>query len=162
MQSPRSTRSALRSAIRNALFCSGLALGAALPALARADSAHTQAYQISAGPLAEVLGRFASAAGVALSFDAALLQGRQSQGLQGQYGVEDGFARLLQGSGLQAVRQAEGVYGLTPQPQAAVASPAPSRVAGDVLRLQDTEVTVSTLRGDTAVGQTSQRVTVID
>lgn len=162
MQSPRSTRSALRSAIRNALFCSGLALGTALPALAQADSAHTQAYQISAGPLAEVLGRFASAAGVALSFDAALLQGRQSQGLQGQYGVEDGFARLLQGSGLQAVRQAEGIYGLTPQPQAAVASPAPSRGAGDVLRLQDTEVTVSTLRGDTAVGQTSQRVTVID
>ncbi|WP_220812680.1 TonB-dependent siderophore receptor [Pseudomonas paralcaligenes] len=60
-------------------------------------------YDIAAGPLAEVLGRFASAAGVALSFDAAQTGGRRSDGLRGAYSVDAGFARLLEGSGLRAI-----------------------------------------------------------
>ena len=68
------------------------------------------AYRIEAGPLATVLGRFAAAAGVALSFDPASTQGLQSGGLQGSYTVETGFATLLAGTGLEAVAGGAGEF----------------------------------------------------
>ncbi|MGE4405642.1 TonB-dependent siderophore receptor [Pseudomonas sp.] len=115
---------ALTGAVRAALLC--LPLGALAPALASAaeNSASQQAlrsYDIPAGPLSSALSRFAGEAGVLLSVDGSLLQGRQSRGLQGQYGVEDGFAALLQGSGLQAVRDAQGNYSLAPRVEQASA-----------------------------------------
>ncbi|MGX9555180.1 TonB-dependent siderophore receptor [Pseudomonas sp. CFBP 5750] len=69
-----------------------------------------QAYDIGAGSLVDVLTRFSSAAGVALSFDARQLEDLQSPGLRGSFGVADGFARILGGSGLQAEPQANGTY----------------------------------------------------
>ncbi|OAI86140.1 TonB-dependent siderophore receptor [Pseudomonas putida] len=94
-------------------FCT---LGAlSLPGLAHAAEAGAmQSWHIPAGSLATVLSTFASASGTALSFDAALLQGRQSGGLDGTYSVDQGFAILLQGSGLQAVPQSNGSYALRP------------------------------------------------
>lgn len=71
-------------------------------------------YQIPAGNLTETLSAFASASGSALSFDAALTEGRQSGELQGRYSVAQGFAVLLQGTGLQAVAQSNGSYALRP------------------------------------------------
>ncbi len=67
-------------------------------------------FSIAAGPLSRVLGEFASAAGVALSFDAAALSAKQSPGLQGRYSVDEGFAALLAGTGLQAVNKGTGSY----------------------------------------------------
>lgn len=99
---------ALALAIQLALGAAVLAPVAALAA--ETGTAQTRAYAIAAGSLAQALGEFASASGVALSFDAARTQGQQSPGLRGQYSVDDGFAALLAGSGLQAVRQANGVY----------------------------------------------------
>ncbi len=93
-----------------------LALGAGALAAASAQAAEAVRYDIAGGPLAEVLGRFASAAGVALSFDAAQLRGRQSAGLHGSYDVTGGFSALLVGSGLQAEHQANGSYVLRPVP----------------------------------------------
>ena len=92
-----------------------LALGSllAMPAMAFATDAasvQTRTYDIAPGPLTETLSRFASASGVVLSFDGASTQGRSSPGLRGEYSIDGGFARLLGGSGLQAVRQASGVY----------------------------------------------------
>ena len=81
---------------------------------ARAEEA-TRSYSIAAGPLGAVLSRFASDAGVVLSFDARLTQGQQSPGLQGSYSVEQGFARLLAGSELQVVRSGNGDYLLLPR-----------------------------------------------
>lgn len=52
---------------------------------------HPRDYHLAAGPLADVLARFAANAGVPLSFDPALLQGRQSQGLQGSFSVPEGL-----------------------------------------------------------------------
>lgn len=75
-----------------------------------------QAYDIGAGSLVDVLTRFSSAAGVAISFDARQLQGLQSPGLRGSFGVGDGFARILGGSGLQADLQANGTYVLRSVP----------------------------------------------
>lgn len=154
MRQPRCKLHKLTAAVQAALFCSGLALAVPMAAAAPAEpAAQVQSFDIAGGPLAEVLNRYASAAGVALSFDSAALQGQISQGLQGSYAVDEGFARLLQDSGLRAVRQGEGVYGLERQPQR-------RPLEDDVLELDS--VTVSTLRSDSAVGQTSQRVTVID
>lgn len=97
-----------------------LALGALLPtaqSLAAEDSsASVQRYAIAPGPLNQVLAQFAASAGVPLSFDPALLGNRQSSGLQGEYNVQEGFARLLQGSGLSLSSGANG-YTLVPQGQ---------------------------------------------
>lgn len=105
---PTSTyqRHPLTHALKAALFCIGLA--GLSPAMAAGGE--SQRYEIASGSLAETLGRFASASGIALSFDAAQLGNRASPGLQGEFTVDSGFATLLAGSGLQAVRQGNGSY----------------------------------------------------
>ncbi|WP_030131921.1 TonB-dependent receptor [Pseudomonas sp. QTF5] len=75
-----------------------------------------QSYDIGAGSLVDVLTRFSSAAGAAISFDARQTQGLQSPGLKGSFAVSEGFARLLSGSGLQAEPQANGTYVLRAAP----------------------------------------------
>ena len=87
------------------------------PALLAAEPAasdSTRSYHIAAGPLADVLARFAASAGVPLSFDPALLKGVQSQGLEGSYSVADGFAHLLAGSGYSLISTDSGGYTLAP------------------------------------------------
>ncbi|ENO86923.1 TonB-dependent receptor [Thauera linaloolentis] len=74
-------------------------------------------YSIPAGALSSTLTRFAADAGLSLSVDAALVAGRDSAGLNGVYGVDDGFARLLAGSGLIATREPNGTWVLRPAPQ---------------------------------------------
>jgi len=104
---------ALALGIRAALLC--LPMASVVPGIALAQSATQQtvrSYDIPAGPLSSTLSRFAGEAGVLLSVDGSLLQGLQSNGLQGQYGVDEGFAALLQGSGLQAERDGQGNYSL--------------------------------------------------
>ncbi|WP_043229273.1 TonB-dependent receptor [Pseudomonas sp. CF161] len=77
-----------------------------------------RSFDIAAGNLTEVLSRFASAAGAAISFDARQTEGRRSAGLKGDYGVDEGFARILSGSGLQAEPQSNGSYVLRAAPNA--------------------------------------------
>ncbi len=104
---------ALALGIRAALLCLPLSIA---PGLALAQSTTQQAvrsYDIPAGPLSSALSRFAGEAGVLLSVDGSLLQGLETNGLRGQYGVDDGFAALLQGSSLQAVRDGQGNYSLS-------------------------------------------------
>ncbi|WP_411385143.1 TonB-dependent siderophore receptor [Pseudomonas sp. MPB03] len=86
------------------------AMNASPVAAAAAQQSAVQAYDIGAGRLVDVLTRFSSAAGIALSFDARQLEGLQSPGLKGSFGVGEGFARILGGSGLQAEPQANGTY----------------------------------------------------
>lgn len=108
--------------IRAALFCLPLATLVAAPAALAQSAASEQSvrsYEIPAGPLSSALSRFAGKAGVMLSVDGSLLEGRQSGGLSGQYGVDEGFDALLQGSGLQAVRNAQGTYSLAPRAEQA-------------------------------------------
>lgn len=76
----------------------------------QATSAEAQTFNIPAGPLSRVLSQFAGAAGVAISFDASEFNDIQSEGLQGQYTVEAGFATLLRGTDVIARRQANGDY----------------------------------------------------
>lgn len=106
---------------RNALSLAIAALflaGAALPAHAQtadtpaATAAGVRDYSIPAGPLSPALSRFAGQAGITLSTDAALTEGLSTQGMRGRYGIADGFAQLLRGSGLRAVALGGGVYRL--------------------------------------------------
>lgn len=96
---------------RNALAL-GLHLGlGSLPLLLAPVAAarqQVQRYDIPAGQLGDVLSSFARQAGVAISFDASQVAGRRSTGLQGSYGVNEGFAVLLGGQGLQAQGSADG------------------------------------------------------
>lgn len=96
------------------LMRAGLLLALGLPAPGWADEAR-RSYQVPGGSLGAVLTRFAGQAGVSLSVDPALVAGRSSLGLAGEYGVEEGFAALLQGSGLILVSAGPGSFTLVRQ-----------------------------------------------
>lgn len=100
----------LARAVQLALFGLPLAPLALLPAQAAAEQHSVAEYRIAAGPLGTALSQFATAAGITLSFSAEQTAGLESPGLQGSFGVEDGLAQLLQGSGLRGHRQANGGY----------------------------------------------------
>ena len=107
------------------------AMSLLLCAPAWADEAARRAYQVPAANLGAALTRFADQAGVSLSLDPALVQGRQSNGLSGRYSVEEGFLRLLSGSGLQLLPVGEGAFTLVPAPQAGGALEiAPTSIVG--------------------------------
>ncbi len=85
------------------LLHTGLVAPLLIPAAqARAEQV-SRDYDIPAGALVTTLNRFAREAGVVLSFDAALTQGQYSPRLHGRLSIEQGFAQLLAGSGLQAL-----------------------------------------------------------
>ena len=94
-----------------------------------ADDAR-RSYQVPAGSLSAALTRFAGLAGVNLSVDPALVSGRSSSGLAGEYDVEEGFARLLQGSGLQLQAMGEHAYMLVPVPDGSTLELAPTSILG--------------------------------
>ncbi|GLO13321.1 ligand-gated channel [Pseudomonas putida] len=106
------------SAMALAVFSSTLALqytvlGPLLSDASQARAATVQKrYAIAAGPMELAVTRFAGEAGVALSYDTRLTAGRMSPGLEGSFSVEQGFARLLQGSPLSAVLNGDGSYSL--------------------------------------------------
>ncbi|MDI3397497.1 TonB-dependent receptor [Pseudomonas sp. V88_4] len=95
----------------------------------RADDAR-RSYQVPAGSLSAALTRFAGLAGVNLSVDPALVSGRSSSGLAGDFGVEEGFARLLSGSGLQLQPVGEQAYILVPAPEGGSLQLAPTSILG--------------------------------
>ncbi|WP_044874385.1 TonB-dependent siderophore receptor [Pseudomonas sp. LFM046] len=76
------------------------------------DAVAVKSYEISAGPLGSALSDFAMDAGIALSFEPALTDGRSSPGLSGSYSAREAAARLLAGSGLELVERSDGSYTL--------------------------------------------------
>src|SRR5690606_22674262 len=68
--------------------------------------------------------QFAAQTGTKLSFDPALVAGRRSNGLQGSYGVNEGFARILSGSGYELAALGNGAYTLRKAPQGSTTLPA--------------------------------------
>lgn len=109
-----------------------LSLGASplFVAVSWAEDGPRRSYQVPAGNLGAALTRFAGLAGVNLSVDPALVSGRNSPGLSGEYAVEEGFARLLQGSGLQLQPAGEQAYTLTPAPEGSSLQLAPTSILG--------------------------------
>mgnify|MGYP003582470121 CR=1 FL=1 len=131
---PRTAGSALALAIHVAVV--GAPLLVALPAQAQQQQ---QRYDIPAGALGDVLSRYAREAGVAISFNAEQVAHKRSAGLQGSFGVLEGFAALLHGQGLQAQSSPDG-YVLIAVPQ-----------SGDTLELGATSITGTGL-GSTTEG----------
>lgn len=95
-----------------------------------AETAGRRSYEVPAGSLGAALTRFAGLAGVNLSVDPALVRGRNSTGLSGNFEVEEGFALLLQGSGLQLVAVGEQAYTLIPAPDGSSLQLAPTSILG--------------------------------
>ncbi|GAB6406997.1 TonB-dependent siderophore receptor [Pseudomonas sp. MHK4] len=138
---PRPASSGLRPLLRLSLLLS-LSVSPMLITHAWAEDATRRSYQVPAGSLSDALTRFAGLAGVNLSVDPALVSGRSSAGLSGDYGVEEGFVRLLQNSGLQLQPVGEQAYILIPVP------------SGSSLQLGATSIyaTADTAHGDPYVG----------
>lgn len=113
------------------LACGGAAFGAAmlLPAISHAQTRAEKSYNIAAGPLGPALSSFAAQAGVLLSFDPALAEGKTSSGLSGSYGVSAGFAKLLADTGLNA-RSSDGRNFVLERSGAAVLLPEVKVTAG--------------------------------
>ncbi|HXR02477.1 MAG TPA: TonB-dependent receptor [Pseudomonas sp.] len=79
------------------------------------QSSVARIYSIAPGALGDVLAQFAAVSGVPLSFDSKLLNDRQSEGLQGSYTVQSGFAHLLQGSGYSLLSTGDNGYTVVPE-----------------------------------------------
>lgn len=69
-------------------------------------------YEIPAGPLDASLNRFASEAGITLSFDPELVKQQNSRSIVGNYTVKNGLKALLENTGLTAVEGISGGYRL--------------------------------------------------
>ena len=95
-----------------------------------AETSGRRAYEVPAGSLSAALTRFAGLAGVNLSVDPALVNGRNSAGLSGDFAVEEGFARSLQGSGLLLMPVGEQAYTLVPAPSSGSLELAPTSILG--------------------------------
>ena len=67
-----------------------------------------KSYTIEAGLLKDALAQFVEQSGVKLAVDPDLLQGKISFGLTGDFEAREALDRLLENSGLQATRSAEG------------------------------------------------------
>ncbi|SDP20535.1 TonB-dependent siderophore receptor [Ectopseudomonas guguanensis] len=103
--------------------------------------AHAEPYQLPAGPLAATLNQIASQAGVTLSIDPALTEGKRSAPVQGDLQAVDALNHALRGTGLQLQSNGAGVYSLVPAAESAVALP-------------DVTVTASEQAAETAWGPT--------
>lgn len=64
-------------------------------------------YDIRSGTLAGALSEFAAVSGVMITFSSEQTAGLRSPGLQGRFELDQGFARVLQGSGLRVVQVGE-------------------------------------------------------
>lgn len=131
-----------------------VATAASLPALALAQNSSTvqisQAaavhnFDVAAGPLGAALLSLASQAGVSISVDMSKLREQKSERLKGAMTAEQGFARLLQGSGLKVKRVGDDSYTLEPATNAASASAAaqPGNTAAEAESHTMQEVMVS-------------------
>ncbi|MBX3640895.1 MAG: TonB-dependent siderophore receptor [Nitrosomonas sp.] len=103
-----------------------------------------KSYTIEAGLLKDALAQFAQQSGVKLTFDPALLQGKVSFGLTGDFEIRQALDRLLENSGLQVTRSGED-YVIT-----AVAT-----AAGQIVTLPSIQVTADTINRYAATSTTT-------
>lgn len=129
-------RPRLASSISCRTLCLSLLLGGGTLAASVTSPtavADSRTYNVPAGDLAAALTRFAGEAGVSLSVDPQRVSGRLTPGLSGSYSVEAGFAKLLQGTGLQLQAVGDSAYTLVPAPQGSNAVEiAPTSILGAI------------------------------
>ncbi|WP_051237618.1 TonB-dependent receptor [Ottowia thiooxydans] len=111
-------------------------------ALPQSDT--VKSFAISEGPLDIALDRFARAAGVNLSYDASLIAGLTTRGVNGNFGIRDGLVKLLEGSGIEALAQSGGGYSL--RRNSRVASATVPAAATQERGLREVTITASAVR----------------
>lgn len=89
-----------------------LALPAAQAETTQSAAQATQQFNIPAGSLSQVLARLSAQAGIYLVGASELASGKNSDGLQGSYTVENALSQILNDSGLVAVAQGDNSYAL--------------------------------------------------
>lgn len=104
----RPTAVAAQALMLGLLITLGLPMTALAQSPSSAPDARSIRFDLPAGELETSLHSLARQAGITLSFDPALVQGRQSAALSGTRGVHEGLAALLAPHQLQATRTAEG------------------------------------------------------
>jgi len=115
------------------MFCAAAALS--MPVIQAAEPG-----AIAPGPLDAVLNRFAVEAGIELSMDVRLVQGKTSPGLEAPAAdVATALRQLLQGTGLRALQSADGTWALVPVSGDGAMQLGPVRVEGQQSAVFDTQ-----------------------
>ncbi|MBH3410936.1 TonB-dependent siderophore receptor [Pseudomonas putida] len=111
--------------LRPSLMALTITLAAPLSstALFAAEQSAPRAYDLPAAPLATTLNQIASQSGIALAIDPALVSGRTSAPVNGQYNGLGALQAALQGTGLQLQQSSVGSYSLVAVPDGALALP---------------------------------------
>lgn len=104
------------AAIMPALLIGGALGGATHTPVASAQTGESfrKTVDVPAGNLEDALNAFARQAGITLSFDPVLVQGKRAVALKGSYSAQEGLTRLLAGSQLVAQAAGDGSYALRP------------------------------------------------
>lgn len=152
---------------------SGIAAGWVAPVSpARAQQAGEAApvnFSVPAGALEDALNSFARQAGITLSFDPALVHGKQAAALAGRHTVPSALAALLAAHGLEAVPGASGAYAVRPAaPPATGTAALPALTVTAEAERADGQTTGyvaqrsgSATRSDMALIETPRSVTVV-
>ncbi|MDN6875293.1 TonB-dependent siderophore receptor [Pseudomonas citronellolis] len=101
-------------AFRPHLLAAAILLASPLASVA-ADAVRD--YQLPAAPLASTLNRIAAQAGISLSIDPALANGRSAHAVQGRFDGLGALRQALEGTGLELVENASGSYSVRPLPK---------------------------------------------
>ncbi|MBR8653599.1 TonB-dependent siderophore receptor [Achromobacter sp. Marseille-Q0513] len=160
---------ALAAGLPFRLAASGAALALACAGVAQAQTA-ARTYAIPAGTLESVLSRYAVDSGLMLSYSAGDIAGKRSTGLAGSHAAPAALARILAGTGLEALPQPNGGYVLRPQPTGRNEAPtlAPVTVSGAGLETAYGPVqgfvarrSAAATKTDTPLHETPQSVAVV-
>ncbi|MGB6103004.1 MAG: TonB-dependent siderophore receptor [Pusillimonas sp.] len=105
------------------MSCRALALAAAAPLAVpiaaqaqQAPPAVTINYDIAPGTLQDTLNAFGQQSGILLTYASELVQNTHSPGLKGRYTPKAALDQLLQGTGLRATQERQGIYTLRTAP----------------------------------------------
>ncbi len=111
--------------LRPSLMALAIAVTAPLasPALFAAEQSAQRAYDLPSAPLATTLNQIASQAGIALAIDPALVSGRTSAPVSGQFDGLGALQAALRGTGLQLQQSSVGSYSLVATPEGTLALP---------------------------------------
>lgn len=111
--------------LRPSLMALAITVAAPLasPALFAAEQSAPRAYDLPGAPLATTLNQIASQAGIALAIDPALVSGRTSAPVSGQYDGLGALQAALRGTGLQLQQSSVGSYSLVAVPDGTMALP---------------------------------------
>ncbi|MCF5284543.1 TonB-dependent receptor, partial [Pseudomonas syringae] len=100
----------LDTLLRPSLLAVAIALCTPLasPLSMAAQQASVVAYDLPAGPMATTLNQISSQGGLALSLDPALVAGKTSSAVKGNFDAATALREALRGSGLQLVQSSAG------------------------------------------------------